>query len=118
MFDVVDKVTHQETGEVMVMKELIRFDEETQKTFLKEVSGPGSANDHILGISLFENILQTCTGEGDALSGPPQCFKVHRTVLQRQTNKLCLRIYPRRNSERNHSKDGKTNMLLAYATAR
>ncbi|XP_014190348.1 LIM domain kinase 1 [Haplochromis burtoni] len=31
------KVTHQETGEVMVMKELIRFDEETQKTFLKEV---------------------------------------------------------------------------------
>ncbi|XP_047463418.1 LIM domain kinase 1-like [Mugil cephalus] len=31
------KVTHQETGEVMVMKELISFDEETQKTFLKEV---------------------------------------------------------------------------------
>ncbi|XP_017276744.1 LIM domain kinase 1 [Kryptolebias marmoratus] len=31
------KVTHQETGEVMVMKELIHFDEETQKTFLKEV---------------------------------------------------------------------------------
>lgn len=36
---VVIKVTHQETGEVMVMKELIRFDEETQKTFLKEVRG-------------------------------------------------------------------------------
>ncbi|XP_053187283.1 LIM domain kinase 1-like [Scomber japonicus] len=31
------KVTHQETGEVMVMKELISFDEETQQTFLKEV---------------------------------------------------------------------------------
>ncbi|KAM9728326.1 LIM domain kinase 1-like [Menidia menidia] len=31
------KVTHQVTGEVMVMKELIRFDEETQRTFLKEV---------------------------------------------------------------------------------
>uniref|UniRef100_A0A4W4GTW4 LIM domain kinase 1 n=1 Tax=Electrophorus electricus TaxID=8005 RepID=A0A4W4GTW4_ELEEL len=31
------KVTHRETGEVMVMKELLRFDEETQKTFLKEV---------------------------------------------------------------------------------
>ncbi|ROL53203.1 LIM domain kinase 1 [Anabarilius grahami] len=30
------KVTHRETGEVMVMKELIRFDEETQMTFLKE----------------------------------------------------------------------------------
>lgn len=33
------QVTHQETGEVMVMKELVRFDEETQKTFLKEVCG-------------------------------------------------------------------------------
>ncbi|XP_053704114.1 LIM domain kinase 1-like isoform X3 [Synchiropus splendidus] len=31
------KVTHKETGEVMVMKELIAFDEETQKTFMKEV---------------------------------------------------------------------------------
>lgn len=31
------KVTHQETGEVMVLKELIRFDEETHKMFLKEV---------------------------------------------------------------------------------
>ncbi|KAM9788514.1 LIM domain kinase 1-like [Neosynchiropus ocellatus] len=31
------KVTHKETGEVMVMKELITFDEETQKTFMKEV---------------------------------------------------------------------------------
>ncbi|XP_075450617.1 LIM domain kinase 1 isoform X2 [Ascaphus truei] len=31
------KVTHRQTGEVMVMKELIRFDEETQITFLKEV---------------------------------------------------------------------------------
>uniref|UniRef100_A0A7N8XQ87 LIM domain kinase 2 n=1 Tax=Mastacembelus armatus TaxID=205130 RepID=A0A7N8XQ87_9TELE len=30
-------VTHKATGEVMVMKELIRCDEETQKTFLKEV---------------------------------------------------------------------------------
>lgn len=33
-----DQVTHRETGEVMVMKELIRFDDETQRTFLKEVS--------------------------------------------------------------------------------
>uniref|UniRef100_A0A8C5HHY7 LIM domain kinase 2 n=1 Tax=Gouania willdenowi TaxID=441366 RepID=A0A8C5HHY7_GOUWI len=31
------KVTHKATGEVMVMKELIRCDEETQNTFLKEV---------------------------------------------------------------------------------
>ncbi|XP_021340817.1 LIM domain kinase 1-like isoform X2 [Mizuhopecten yessoensis] len=32
------KVTHKLTGEVMVLKEMCRFDEETQKTFLKEVS--------------------------------------------------------------------------------
>lgn len=32
-------MTHKATGEVMVMKELIRCDEETQKTFLKEVGG-------------------------------------------------------------------------------
>lgn len=32
------QVTHRETGEVMVMKELIRFDDDTQRTFLKEVS--------------------------------------------------------------------------------
>lgn len=32
------KVTHKATGEVMVMKELIRCDEQTQKTFLQEVS--------------------------------------------------------------------------------
>ncbi|XP_019633248.1 PREDICTED: LIM domain kinase 1-like isoform X1 [Branchiostoma belcheri] len=31
------KVTHRETGEVMVMKELVKFDEEAQKNFLKEV---------------------------------------------------------------------------------
>lgn len=39
---VCEQVTHKATGEVMVMKELIRCDEETQKTFLKEVSGRGS----------------------------------------------------------------------------
>lgn len=41
------KVTHQETGEVMVMKELISFDEETQKTFLKEVSCCCSRKGHV-----------------------------------------------------------------------
>lgn len=30
-------MTHVVTGEVMVIKELLQFDEETQKTFLKEV---------------------------------------------------------------------------------
>ncbi|XP_064612503.1 LIM domain kinase 1-like isoform X1 [Liolophura sinensis] len=32
------KVTHRLTGEVMVLKELYRFDEDAQKSFLKEVS--------------------------------------------------------------------------------
>lgn len=40
---VLEQVTHRETGEVMVMKELIRFDDETQRTFLKEVSGDGQS---------------------------------------------------------------------------
>lgn len=31
------QVTHRATGKVMVMKELIQFDEQTQKTFLTEV---------------------------------------------------------------------------------
>jgi len=31
------KVTHRVTGEVMVLKEMTRFDERTQETFLKEV---------------------------------------------------------------------------------
>ena len=31
------KVTHKVTGEVMVLKELYRFDEDAQKSFLKEV---------------------------------------------------------------------------------
>jgi len=38
MFDLkVFKVTHCETKEVMVLKELYRLDEEAQKNFLKEV---------------------------------------------------------------------------------
>ena len=32
------KVTHRLTGEVMVLKEMYRFDEEVQKSFLKEVN--------------------------------------------------------------------------------
>lgn len=39
------QVTHRETGEVMVMKELIRFDDDTQKTFLKEVGGDRKSQD-------------------------------------------------------------------------
>lgn len=37
-FGRVYKVTHRETSEVMVLKELYRVDEEAQKNFLKEVS--------------------------------------------------------------------------------
>ncbi|KAE8746611.1 hypothetical protein FOCC_FOCC006595 [Frankliniella occidentalis] len=37
-FGQVYKVTHRETGEVMVLKELYRVDEEAQKNFLKEVA--------------------------------------------------------------------------------
>lgn len=36
-FGQVFKVTHRDTGEVMVLKELYRVDEEAQKNFLKEV---------------------------------------------------------------------------------
>jgi LIM domain kinase 1 len=38
-FGQVYKVTHRDTSEVMVLKELYRVDEEAQKNFLKEVSG-------------------------------------------------------------------------------
>lgn len=31
------QVTHKETGEVMVLKEILRYDEETSSGFLKEV---------------------------------------------------------------------------------
>ncbi|KAL8198722.1 UNVERIFIED_CONTAM: LIM domain kinase 1 [Gekko kuhli] len=48
------KVTHQETGEVMVMKELIRFDEETQRTFLKEVRAPQPCCSHHGNHLLFQ----------------------------------------------------------------
>lgn len=37
-FGQVFKVTHRDTDEVMVLKELYRVDEEAQKNFLKEVS--------------------------------------------------------------------------------
>ncbi|XP_022339629.2 LIM domain kinase 2-like isoform X2 [Crassostrea virginica] len=43
------KVTHRLTGEVMVLKEMYRFDEEVQKSFLKEVSVLRSVNHpHVL----------------------------------------------------------------------
>lgn len=37
-FGQVFKVTHRDTDEVMVLKELYRVDEDAQKNFLKEVS--------------------------------------------------------------------------------
>lgn len=66
------KVTHRETGEVMVMKELIRFDEETQRTFLKEVSEWNCLFTNFLGYvwsplpSLIERGWQRALGGCDA----------------------------------------------------
>lgn len=37
-FGQVYKVTHRDTSEIMVLKELYRVDEEAQKNFLKEVN--------------------------------------------------------------------------------
>lgn len=70
------------------MKELIRFDEETQKTFLKEVQrnsprlySKGNTCTYILFAEELSHVLLISAGEGDALSGPSQCFEVHRAVL-------------------------------------
>lgn len=49
-FGQVYQVTHRETGEVMVLKELYRVDEEAQKNFLKEVA--------VLRSLSHENVLQ------------------------------------------------------------
>ncbi|KAK2083130.1 hypothetical protein P7K49_038366 [Saguinus oedipus] len=58
------EVTRKATGKVMVMKELIRCDEETQKTFLTEVK-------------------VMCS-----LPGPPQCAQVHWCAVQGQEVEL------------------------------
>lgn len=50
-FGQVYKVTHRDTSEVMVLKELYRVDEEAQKNFLKEVSGRLSLS--IFKVSFF-----------------------------------------------------------------
>lgn len=65
------------------MKELIRFDEETQKTFLKEVSGRGRRKGHVSEESMtcLTSIPLNFTGKGDALFGPSQRSQVHWAVL-------------------------------------
>lgn len=52
-FGQVYKVTHRDTNEVMVLKELYRVDEEAQKNFLKEV------NVFLIIIINFVNFAQT-----------------------------------------------------------
>lgn len=46
-------------------------------------------------------------GEGDALSGSPQCAQVHRSPLQRQETQLYCRVHQGRNSEGNNQENGK-----------
>lgn len=54
-------MTHRETGEVMVMKELIRFDDETQKTFLKEVGGDEQSHTRLHRQTVNEKLMkQVC----------------------------------------------------------
>lgn len=43
-FGQVFKVTHKRSGEVMVLKELFKFDEDAQKSFLKEVDSASENN--------------------------------------------------------------------------
>ena len=43
-FGQVFKVTHRRSGEVMVLKELFKFDEDAQKSFLKEVDPASEYN--------------------------------------------------------------------------
>lgn len=46
-----------ETGEVMVIKELLQFDEDTQKTFLKEVCGSCRFIDFQTAQSVWDDFL-------------------------------------------------------------
>lgn len=75
------KVTHKATGRVMVMKELIRCDEETQKTFLTEVGAVPSAFPCRHVACVREALLPSYkTGSSQDLLGPTRslqasCFK-------------------------------------------
>ncbi|KAG1682198.1 LIM domain kinase 1 [Nymphon striatum] len=64
-FGQVFKVTHRETGEVMVLKELYRFDDEAQKNFLKEVAVLRSLNHenvlHFIGVLYKDKRLHLVT---------------------------------------------------------
>lgn len=96
------QVVHQQTDEVMVMKELLRYDEETQSTFLKEVwtvivvwcSRILRNNFSTLSVTWFTRVL----GKSDALSGSSKRPEVYWSSLQRQEIKLYLGVRARRNS--------------------
>lgn len=83
------KVTHKLTGEVMVLKELYRFDEDAQKSFLKEVSVLRSLEHpnvlKLLGVMYKEKKLNLVTEfiEGGTLKDLLQNKSLTLTWLQK-----------------------------------
>lgn len=61
------QVTHKDTGEVMVLKELYRFDEEAHKNFIKEVSVLRKLDHpnvlHFIGVLYKDKRLNLVTGQ-------------------------------------------------------
>lgn len=110
-------MTHQQTGEVMVMKELLRFDEETQTTFLKEVCDRCimfmyRISDFSTGFPLSVTWFTIILGKSDALSGSPKCPEIYWSSLQRQASKLNLGVCARRDFEGNHTENGLNTFLI------
>jgi serine/threonine protein kinase len=79
-FGQVYKVTHRDTNEVMVLKELYRVDEEAQKNFLKEVS---SRMIQIFKFGIFHLLksfrCSVCSHHCHAVSVDSSHFLTHET---------------------------------------
>lgn len=90
-FGQVFKVTHRDTNEVMVLKELYRVDEEAQKNFLKEVNFFMLKNIIILSVIIlylfilfyFFLFYINLTGCRFTFATSQQCSPIHRCSLQR-----------------------------------
>lgn len=87
-------MTHKATGEVMVMKELIRCDEETQKTFLKEVS---RLSGYTLGCNLLYPQMRACQ-----LS----LYLLHRWIPLSQPYYFCMHLL--------QSSEGKNKLVIYF----